>query len=311
MRNVVRVLSERLVYFLILMVIGLLIRISPILYVLVYLAYWFLFFPPDLAYCIYLCVILFLKTRLWKLRFVRPKRCFASRSWFSCVPFDLLWSPGLTFPWDLWARRCSGPSCGCCWGQKDPRVRLQWDTSTRPGGLWPRRGLRAGFGLSLTSKGWVFPLSSMCFIRITAGIPWAFSQLSNGWIWLLWQLFHTAEVTRYRQQRTVDDQPLPPWETQQTFSTRNKLYVPFQKHKFHVPEELALRPAELMDIVRVRTKHPRDDHVGNGHGSFSHLLPLPHLFPVLSKLCYCWTTRVGTFPSLQQEPSKFAGFIDH
>lgn len=251
-------------------------------------------------------MILFLKTRLWKLRFVRPKRCFASRSWFSCVPFDLLWSPGLTFPWDFTAGRCSRPGCGCHWDQEDLRVGHQhqaWRSLTT-------EGFEGRIWSILNQHRLGFSSRQHVFYQDHSRQPLGFLPFSNGWIWLLWQPFHSAEATGSRQQWSVDGQPLPPRETQRAFSTRNKLHVPFQKHKFHVPEELALHPAELMDIVTVRTKRPRGDHAGKGHGSFSHLLPPPHLFPVLSKLCYCWTTRMGTFPSLQQEPTKFAGFFD-
>lgn len=61
--------------------------------------------------------------------------------------------------------RCSRLGRGCHWDQEGPRVWLQGDTSARPGSLWPRRGLRARFGSSLTNKGWVFSSGQHVFYQ--------------------------------------------------------------------------------------------------------------------------------------------------
>lgn len=191
------------------------------------------------------------------------------------------------------AGRRQRPGCQCRWDKEDPSGLLQSDTRTSASGpaVSYNGGTRAGFGPSFTNEGWVFPLGSMCFIRITAGIPLGFlPALLMDEFGFQWQPPNTAEITGYRQ-RSVDNQPLPPGETQRTFSIRNKLHAPFQKHKptaFTRSCLCALQSSvRPMDVMRARTKRRSGEHTGNGHGSFSRLLPPPYLLPAFSKLCFC------------------------
>lgn len=126
--------------------------------------------------------------------FRQAKWCFASRLWFSCIPFTLLWSPGLTFHWDLscqWGDAQAGlRTLGQGWGE-GPAPVLHQDINIRPCSLELWWGTRAGFGPSIARESWVFPLGSTCFIRITAGSPGFLPALH----WMIMAFSSIAETT--------------------------------------------------------------------------------------------------------------------